>query len=603
MYEVEANSRVESGEQLAPEVLAAFGQLQGKLQARTVLPWSEHCTECAWPTCYTTCELYSPREDRRCRRFLDGMVRIEHATAVNGYLLKVRFKRWGKLWTPGTLNMLSISRAAEQESRDHRIGTILYQIPLPQTVKRFAVTKRYSYKKHMAMRKPGPGNATSFLLECFNPADRQISLTLTVRPMHGDRRVTYQKQLMLVPGFSRTRVPLFDIERLVNLQEPFGLELVPNESEDGTTLFFGVMDFVEEVATPAGGPGGPVKCVVWDLDNTLWDGVLVERGAEKLKLKPSVAEIIADLDRRGILQSVASKNNHDEAMAVLDKLQIANYFLHPQISWAPKSVAIDNIARLLNIGRDTLLFVDDSPFERSQVQSACPDVRVLDAVDLLTIPQLPYCQAPVTDESRARRQMYRVEQKRQVVAQTFSDDYQSFLKDCAIEVTLSPLAEGNEERVYELTQRTNQMNFSGTRYDRQTLRAIQQTPYLDAYVITCQDRFGTYGIVGFGVVDRREPRLTDLMFSCRIQAKRVEHAIVTHLLAKYREQGRGAFFASYRKTPRNAPSGQVFSDIGMRELEAVDGVTSLVFEAEQTIPEEAIIRLLEGESHLAGSRI
>jgi FkbH-like protein len=196
-----------------------------------------------------------------------------------------------------------------------------------------------------------------------------------------------------------------------------------------------------------------------------------------------------------------------------------------------------------------------------------------------------------------------VEQKRQAVAQTFSDDYQSFLKDCAIEVTLSPLAEGNEERVYELTQRTNQMNFSGTRYDRQTLRAIQQTPYLDAYVITCQDRFGTYGIVGFGVVDRREPRLTDLMFSCRIQAKRVEHAILTHLLAKYREQGRGAFFASYRKTPRNAPSGQVFSDIGMRELEAVDGVTSLVFEAEQTIPEEAIIRLLEGESHLAGSRI
>jgi FkbH-like protein len=603
MYEVEANSRVESGEQLAPEVLAAFGELQEKLQARTVLPWSEHCTECAWPTCYTTCELYSPREDGRCRRFLDGMVRIKHSSAVNGYLLKVRFKRWGKLWTLGTLNMLSIEQAAEREAHDYRIGTILCQIPLPQPVKRFAVTKRYSYKKRLAMRNPGPGHATSFLLETFNPADSKISLTLTLRPIEGDRRVAYQKQLMLAPGFSRTRVPLSEIERLVNLREPFGLELVPNESEDGTTLFFGLMDFVEEAADFAAAHGRKVKCVVWDLDNTLWDGVLVEEGAEKLKLKPGVAEVIADLDQRGILQSVASKNNHEDALAALQGLGLSDYFLYPQISWGPKSAAIDNISRLLNIGRDTLMFVDDSAFERSQVQSACPDVRVLDAVDLLSIPQLPYCHAPVTAESKARRQMYRVEQDRQAVAQTFCDDYQSFLKDCAIEVTLSPLTVENEERVHELTQRTNQMNFSGTRYDRQMLRTLQQAPHIETYVITCQDRFGSYGVVGFGVVDRREPRLTDLMFSCRIQAKRVEHAVLTHLLAKHREQTGGAFFASYRKTPRNAPSGHVFSDIGMSELETVDGLTSLVFDAEKGIPKEDIIRLLELESRPTGSSV
>jgi FkbH-like protein len=603
MYEVEANSRAETREQLAPELLAAFGELQGKLQARTVLPWSEHCTECAWPTCYTTCELYSPRQDGRCRRFLDGMVRIDHASAINGYLLKLRFKRWGKLWTPGTLNLLTMAVAAKQEARDHRIGTVLYQIPIPQPLRRFAVTKRYSCKKRTAMRQTGSGQATSFMLECVNPADRQISLTLTVRPIHGDLRLPYQKQLILAPGFSRTRVPLLEMQRLVNLHEPFGLELVPNENEDGTTLFFGLMDFVEEAATPPARPAGTVKCVVWDLDNTLWDGVLVEDGAERLRLKPGVAEVIAELDRRGILQSVASKNNHDDAMAMLQELGISDYFLHPQISWGPKSAAIDNVARLLNIGRDTLLFVDDSAFERSQVQSGCPDVRVLDAADLLSIPQLPYCQAPATDESRARRKMYRVEQERQAVAQTFCDDYQSFLKDCAIEVSLTPLTAENEERVHELTQRTNQMNFSGTRYDRQTLRAVQQTPHLDTYVINCQDRFGSYGTVGFGVVDRRDPRLTDLMFSCRIQAKRVEHAFLTHLLAKYRGQRSGAFFASYRKTPRNAPSGQVFSDIGMRELETVDGVTWLIFEAEQAVPKEDTIRILESASRLAGSSV
>jgi predicted enzyme involved in methoxymalonyl-ACP biosynthesis len=112
-------------------------------------------------------------------------------------------------------------------------------------------------------------------------------------------------------------------------------------------------------------------------------------------------------------------------------------------------------------------------------------------------------------------------------------------------VSLSTLSAENEERVHELTQRTNQMNFSGTRYDRQTMRSVQQTPYLD----TCQDRFGSYGIVGFGVVDRRGPRLTDLMFSCRIQATRGArrpHTCCWRNIANREESP-----SLHRKTPRN----------------------------------------------------
>jgi predicted enzyme involved in methoxymalonyl-ACP biosynthesis len=88
-------------------------------------------------------------------------------------------------------------------------------------------------------------------------------------------------------------------------------------------------------------------------------------------------------------------------------------------TWGPKSAAIHNIARLINIGRDTLLIVDDLPFERTQVQSAYPEVRVLDAADLLSITQLRYCHGPVSDQSRGRRKMYCVEHERQAVAQTF----------------------------------------------------------------------------------------------------------------------------------------------------------------------------------------
>src|ERR1700756_583330 len=113
MYETEANHRIESSHKIPRDVMQQFGELKGKTLARTVLPWSEHCTECVWPTCYASCDLYSPREDGRCRRFVDGMVRIDCPGSINGYILKIRFKRWAKLWTPGNIKLRSM-RTAER---------------------------------------------------------------------------------------------------------------------------------------------------------------------------------------------------------------------------------------------------------------------------------------------------------------------------------------------------------------------------------------------------------------------------------------------------------------------------------------------------------
>jgi FkbH-like protein len=195
--------------------------------------------------------------------------------------------------------------------------------------------------------------------------------------------------------------------------------------------------------------------------------------------------------------------------------------------------------------------------------------------------------------------MYQVERDRQDIATNFKDDYKEFLKYCNIQLTIRPLTEENLDRVHELTQRTNQMNFSGNRYDRDLLHKILQTPYLDTYVLACEDRFGSYGIVGFGMVDIREPRLTDLMFSCRIQSKRVEHAFLRCIVEKYIALTGKDFQANYRKTPRNAPSGQVFADLGMQETGLNDGVTSLTFPHDGRVPDDCIINVNIQESNVA----
>jgi FkbH-like protein len=614
MYETEANNRTESSQQVPTQVLKAFGELRDKISTRSLISWGEHCTECGWPSCYSTCDLYSPREDLRCRRFIDGMVRIDCPESPNGYLLKIRFKRWGMLWARSTFDLQTVDRAKRFERSDYRISTALQQIPMSTSLKRTAIQKRYALKKRFASRYARHvQRPTSFVLECYNPQAEPIRLSLRIRSLHSthphanlvqlipgfrqareltEAKVPFESLVEVAPGFHRATIPFEHIAPIVDLSAPYRIDITPNEVEDDTTLYFGVMDFIYGKETPSL-KASPIKCVVWDLDNTIWDGVLVEDGYDKLRLKPGIQDIICELDRRGFLQSLASKNNQDEALQVLRKFNLDPFFLYPQISWQPKSESIKTIAQSLNISIDSFLFIDDSEFELQETKSACKDINVLDAKHYLTLLERPDFQVPVTPESESRRSMYQVEAARKIATVEFGTDYLAFLRHCEIALDISTLTENNLERVHELTQRTNQLNFSGNRYTREVLRDIESTSYLDTYVLTCHDRFGSYGIVGFSIVDRREPRMTDLMLSCRIQSKRVEHAFLTHIIRTYAANSDRQFLANYRRTSRNGPAGQVFAEIGMKELSESDGVAVWSFPKGQVPSEEGIVTINE----------
>ncbi|HRI38086.1 MAG TPA: hypothetical protein PLO50_05980, partial [Nitrospira sp.] len=325
--------------------------------------------------------------------------------------------------------------------------------------------------------------------------------------------------------------------------------------------------------------------------NTLWHGTLIEDGRDRLKLRHDLVEVIRETDRRGILHSIASKNNYADAVQVLQLWGIDKYFLYPQISWDQKSQAIARVAQLLNIGMDSLAFVDDQPFEREEVRNAFPNITVIDTAEAGEILSRPECQVPITEESQQRRLMYQQEKERKVVQESFDGDYTKFLQECRIEVTLTKLSGENLERVYELAQRTNQMNFSGARYPREQLMELGQSQTHETFVIRCTDRFGSYGIVGFAVVDVQEPRLMDLMFSCRIQGKRVEHAFLAYLLDKYSLPERRDFFANYRKTEKNAKPGKMFEEIGFECIDERDGLLSLKYSKSRAIPKENIIHI------------
>jgi len=337
-------------------------------------------------------------------------------------------------------------------------------------------------------------------------------------------------------------------------------------------------DFVQGEPVAAEKPAATVKCVAWDLDGTLWDGILIETDdPNTLQLKPGILELIKALDERGVIQSVASKNDYANAYPVLERLGIADYFLYPQIHWNAKSGSLRDIAKSLNIGIDSLALIDDSVFEREQVRSALPQVRVYDALEMNRLLSLPEFAVPITEESKNRRSMYRAEEKRNALRSSENTDTVEFLKKCHLRATLfEPKTEAERLRCYELVVRTNQLNMSGKKYTPEEFEAVLALPNHKIFALSCADDFGEYGIVGFGQykVENKQLVFTEFAMSCRVAGKYVESALFSKLLQENFCKA-GSF--TIHKTKKNILLRNTLEGIGFRKQTESDKLIAYHF--------------------------
>ncbi|HEU0052538.1 MAG TPA: HAD-IIIC family phosphatase [Longimicrobium sp.] len=337
-----------------------------------------------------------------------------------------------------------------------------------------------------------------------------------------------------------------------------------------------------------------VKCVVWDLDHTVWDGILLED--DHVELRPGITEILKALDERGILQSIASRNDHDRAMARLEALGIAEYFLHPRIDWNAKGQNVAAIAKALNIGLDTFLFVDDQPFEREEVAFACPEVRTVDAAELAGFLDRPELNPEfITDDSRRRREMYRADIARQVAEDSFAGPSEEFLRGLEMRFVLGPCGEEDLKRAEELTVRTNQLNTTGYTYDYDELNAFRTSPNHILLVAGLEDRYGTYGKIGLALVEKTSPEfwtLKLLLMSCRVMSRGVGTIMMSHIMQLTRAAG-AKLRAEFRPNGRNRMMEVTYRFGGFREV-AREGelvVYEHDLETIQSFPEYVNVRL------------
>ncbi|MFB7915562.1 HAD-IIIC family phosphatase [Streptomyces sp. NPDC056061] len=294
-----------------------------------------------------------------------------------------------------------------------------------------------------------------------------------------------------------------------------------------------------------------VKCLVWDLDNTLWRGTLLEDG--EVTLPAPVRELITELDSRGILQSVASKNDHDQAWKRLEALGVAEYFVLPHIGWGPKSDSVREIADELNFALGTIAFVDDQPAERAEVQFHLPEVRCYDAERLSELAALPeFSPATVTVDSRRRRQMYQAGFLRKSAEAEFQGPSDDFLRSLELEMRIGRATEDELSRVEELTLRTSQMNATGVHYSISDLRRLLADPRHEVLVTTLGDRFGPHGAVGLQLVEKHADvwNLKLLATSCRVVSCGVGSVILGWLVDQAADAG-AHLVADFRHTERN----------------------------------------------------
>lgn len=538
----------------------------------SLLFWEEHCVECSIPDCYSTCRLYVARKDQKCARFVYGIYPNAQVGGLLAHGADIYFRRWAKLEAklvgpPRMVALDEIRRYAKWEARfetmANRAGDALQLVNPKRRVNGAYTALRTNWLDRRFVQDNDLAEpATAFYVKFFNPGDSEFQVNVE---FHQDRLV-FRDGITAKPGWNEKLIPVDNFRISPNSKGRILLSLA-NDHEG--RLIFTWVDFVtlSAVAAPPlpspekgiveerAAPAKKVKCVAWDLDNTLWQGVIGDAGAENVVVDERAIQLIKALDERGILQTIASKNTYEIAWAKIEALGLADYFLYPAIHWGPKGESLKNIADELNINVDTFAFIDDSPFERAQVAAVLPQVRVIDVVELEQILGRPEFNVPITEASRTRRASYLVEAQRKRIAATWNGDFDDFLRSCEFVVEIGPVEAEERLRCLELLQRTNQLNLSTRRYSEEEFDELLRSPTAESFVLRCSDKFGDYGLVGFATVDvsGEAPSLRDFVLSCRVAQKRVEETFLRWYARRAQERGFDKLQAVFIATSRNQP--------------------------------------------------
>ena len=320
------------------------------------------------------------------------------------------------------------------------------------------------------------------------------------------------------------------------------------------------------------------KCLVLDLDNTLWGGVLGEDGIEGIQVDgdyPGKAyhywqEGLKELERNGVILAICSKNNQIDVEALFAAREMPltlSDFACLRINWTDKATNIREIAYELNIGLDSFVFVDDNPTERELIRQQLPMVAVP------KWPSQPY-ELPIfynqlvedyfsvytlTDEDKSKTEQYRQNANR-ALAQAQYSNMEDFLRSLEMRLTIAPATDITIPRIAQMTQKTNQFNLTTKRYAEADIHSLLDNG-ARIWTLAVADRFGDNGITGLIILKFKNGWIIDTMLmSCRVLGKGIEEAFFKNVIGRYK----GALMAQYIPTAKNGQVADFYERMGLK---------------------------------------
>jgi len=315
------------------------------------------------------------------------------------------------------------------------------------------------------------------------------------------------------------------------------------------------------------------KCIVLDLDNTLWGGVVGEDGKEGILLSMdekgeafiAFQQALRDLYDRGIILSINSKNNPDDALDVIrthpNMLLKEHHFAATRINWNDKVQNMRELADELNIGLDSMVFLDDSALQREAVKSALPEVAVPDMPEdpkLYTqmLLSLPYFHSnTLTDEDKMRGNFYVTERLRTKAESRF-ENREAFLENLGLQVRVVRNDMKAVSRIAQLTEKTNQFNTHKIPKTEEEIRVFMENPDTDVFYAQASDRFGDHGIIAVALVEKSGTtwNIPTLLMSCRVFERGIENAFVYAIAKAATKEGATSISFDFVPTEKNDPA-------------------------------------------------
>lgn len=412
------------------------------------------------------------------------------------------------------------------------------------------------------------GNFSNKLESSFDFQMRKINYELML--MASDQKDLFICDLNSLQAYFGNK-QMFDPKLYINASLELSLDIIPHVASR-------LLDIIQSVR------GKINKCVILDLDNTIWGGIIGDDGIERIEIgNMGVGKAYSDLQtwfkqlkERGIILAVCSKNNEDVAKdpfvnhpeMVLGLEDIAVFVAN----WENKADNIRYIQSVLNIGFDSMVFIDDNPYERNLVRESIAEI---------TIPELPedpseylgYLQnlnlfetASYSENDTLRTQQYQEESKRKIASGSFTDP-EDFLRNLDMKANTQEFNSFTIPRVAQLTQRSNQFNLRTIRYSEEAISKIAGSDHHFGFVFSLEDKYGDNGIISIVVLEARENELfiDTWIMSCRVLKRGMEHFVSNYIINFALKNGHKRIVGEFLQSPKNSLVQDHYKNLGYKK--------------------------------------